>query len=349
MHIIDNTTSDNHYAEIKKLSSISDELTIISPFCFSDFTSFYDQIITPNIKFIKFITTLREEEVITKIESIRSFLLQASNHNKRCQVYINNRLHGKVYLFKYKGFNKAAIITSANVTHNGLFHNHEWGCSISDADTIDNLEKTILSTIDYELKDELIKKIIKRIKEKGEPINLNPRKNKIDISDIIIPYRFNIDVNSITRVFLKPVGSNDNKIYEGDYSEEEEQYFSRKRPAAVRKNDYLISYAVGATKIISAFKVLSDEPLYDGNDDTRWPWHVEVENVTPKLGKQWWHHENLYITRIADEYVEISESNITNNGGKTLGALNWGADKIRLDRDFAMYLLSLIMEVENKL
>ena len=57
MHIIDNTTSDNHYAEIKKLSSISDELTIISPFCFFDFTNFYDQINTSQIKFIKFITT----------------------------------------------------------------------------------------------------------------------------------------------------------------------------------------------------------------------------------------------------------------------------------------------------
>lgn len=345
MHIIDNTTSDNHYAEIKKLSSISDELTIISPFCFFDFTNFYDQINTSQIKFIKFITTLREEEVVTKIKSICSFLSQASRHDKKCQIYINNRLHGKVYLFKYKGFNKAAIITSANITYNGLVRNHEWGCSISNVDTINNLEKNILSTIEYELKDELIKKICRKIKEKGEPVNLNPRKNKIDLSDIIIPYRFNIDVNYTTRVFLKPVGSTGNKIYEGDYSEEEEQYFSRKRPAAVRKNDYLISYAVGATKIISVFKVLSDEPLYNSNDDSRWPWHVEVENVTPKLGKQWWHHENLYITRIAEEYVEISDSNITNNGGKTLGALNWGADKIRLDHDFAMYLLSLIMEV----
>lgn len=34
--------------------------------------------------------------------------------------------------------------------------------------------------------------------------------------------------------------------------------------------------------------------------------------------------KNLYITNLAREYVDIYDLPITNNGGKTLGALQWG-------------------------
>ena len=62
MHIIDNTTSNNHYAEIEKCASTSDEIIIVSPFCFEDFNYFFDQIVSKNnILFITLITTLRND------------------------------------------------------------------------------------------------------------------------------------------------------------------------------------------------------------------------------------------------------------------------------------------------
>lgn len=350
MYIIDNLTKNNHFNEIKKIISISDEIMIVSPFCFRDYEEFYDRIIADSgIKAIKLITTLKPDEMISKTESILSFREGADRYKIKSNIFINSHLHGKVYIFKNNGLNTTAIITSANITHNGLTYNHEWGCCFSDSTVIDKLEKNIISTLEYELTEKIIDKITDRVREykKEHPIPVIT-KPCINISDILISHRFNICADPSIRIFIKPIGSADNKIFDGDYSQEEEQYFSKKRPAAIRKNDYLIAYAVGAGKIISIFKVTSDVPIHTGETDNRWPWYVEVENITPKLGYIWY-KKDLYLTAIANDYVNTFHSILTNNGGKTLGGLQWGCDKIRLDYDFGIYLLSLILDIESNL
>lgn len=350
MYIIDNTTENNHYAEIERLASISDEIVIVSPFCFGDFKYFFDKIISHSrIRSIIFITTLRNEEAVTKIPSLQSFQNEAKKLNINNKLFINNHLHGKVYLFKSGNTNQNAIITSANITHNGLIRNHEWGCCLSDTSAIDNLEQNINSTIDYQLTADAIQDISLKLDEYNKKYpKQTHEKPSININDFIIPHIFKVDLDSDTRIFIKPIGSADEPIYDGDYSKEEEQYFSKKRPKAVRNGDYLISYGVGSRKIISVFKVVSKEPIYSGNDDERWPWYVEVDNVTPKLGSQWF-NKDLYIMDIANEYVEMYGLNLTNNGGNTLGALRWGVDKIQLDHNFGTYLMELILNVEDRI
>ena len=350
MYIIDNTTRNNHYAEIKKLASISDEIVIVSPFCFGDFKYFFDKIVAHNnIQSITLITTLRNEEVMNKIPSLQSFQNESKKLNINHKLFINNRLHGKVYLFKNRNTNQNAIITSANITHNGLGLNHEWGCCLSNTSVIDNLEQNINNTIQYQLTADIIQDISLKLDEYNKE---HPKQTKdkplININDIVIPHIFKVGLDSDTRIFIKPIGSTDEPIYDGDYSKEKEQYFSKKRPKAVRNGDYLISYGVGSRKIISIFKVISKAPIYSGNDDERWPWYVEVDNVTPKLGSRWF-NKNLYIMDIANEYVEMFGLNLTNNGGDTLGALQWGVDKIQLDHNFGTHLMELILNIEDKI
>lgn len=351
MDIIDNLSHNNHYSAIANMASKADEIFIASPFCFADFTAFLEQIANQGtIHRIVFLTTLKKTELIDKLNSLLSFKAAASRYSISSKIIINNALHGKVYIFKSDGIHINAIITSANITHNGLYSNHEWGCCFDDVDSIAKIEQNILSTVKYELTDDIIGKIQQRIKEEksNNPTPVPVYYPQINIDDIILAHRFNVSIDPKVRIFIKPIGSNEKKVYNGDYSAESEQYFSRKRPASVRKDDILISYAVGAKKIISAFKVLSDAPIYSGNDEERWPWYVEVENMTPKFGKQWY-TKDLYITSIAHKYVETFDLNITNNGGKTLGALQWGADKICLDQNFGTYLLSMILDIEQKL
>ena len=52
---------------------------------------------------------------------------------------------------------------------------------------------------------------------------------------------------------------------------------------------------------------------------------------------------------IANEYVEMFGLNLTNNGGSTLGALQWGVDKIQLDHNFGTYLMELILNIEDRI
>jgi len=235
------------------------------------------------------------------------------------------------------------------MTYNGLSRNHEWGCCLSDLSVINELEEKINATVQYNLTTDIMQAISTRInKYNNEHFMKRASKPTIDINDLVIPHLYKIDLNSDTRIFIKPIGSTDEPIYDGNFSKEKEQYFSKKRPIAVRNGDYLISYGVGSRKIISIFKVVSNEPINSGNVNDRWPWYVNVENVTPKLGSQWF-DKNLYIIDIANEYWEMTGLNITNNGGTTLGALQWGVDKIHLDHNFGTYLMELILNIEKKL
>lgn len=350
MYIVDNTTDNNHYSVIDSMFPTADELVIISPFCFPDFGHFFGKVANHgSIKKITFMTTLSGEEIASKTDSLLSFVQMAVKYGIEREILINDSLHGKVYLFKRQGKSIHALITSANITHRGLSKNHEWGCCFDDEVVIEKLEKTILSTVGYRLTDDMLEKVRQRVDlhKKEQPATKQSPSPVINISDIIISHRFNVDIDPKTRIFLKPIGHTENPVFDGDYSHETEQYFAV-HPVAVRKNDLLISYGVGSRKIISIFKVLSDVPLNTGKEDSRWPWYVEVDNITPKYGKIWF-EKNLYITDLARDYVDTYDLNITNNGGKTLGALQWGVDKIRLSQDFGTELLSLVMSVEKKL
>ncbi len=333
------------------MSSSADEIFIASPFCFADFTPFIQQIANHRtIRRIILMTTLKESEIFSKTQSLQSLNSAAIKYNIDTKIIIDNALHGKIYIFKSNGVPINAVITSANLTHNGLLRNHEWGCHFDDMESITKIEQDISSiTNRYELTNDMVYEIQQRITEyeNTNPITESTSAPQININDIVFRHRFCISISSDTRIFLKPIGTAEQGVYDGDYSAESEQYFA-KRPTAVRKDDIIISYAVGARKIISAFKVLSTLPFYTENDQDRWPWYVETENMTPKFGKIW-HTKELYIRDIVQEYIETFDLNITHNGGKTLGALQRGADKIRLDQDFGTYLLSKILNIEQNL
>lgn len=349
MYIIDNITGNNHYAEIEKLASISDEIIIVSPFCFGDFGDFFDRIISKsNIKSIKLITTLRDDEVIGKIASIQSFNKEASKYCINGIVSINNSLHGKIYIFKSSSVNTYAIITSANVTHNGLKRNHEWGCCLSNTTEINSLEKSILTTIEYELKDGIINQIKDRIDawKSKNPDYKPPKSPKIETADIILSETHKINIPDSIKIFLKPVGTKEEPIIKRDFSDETKQYFA-KRPKAIHKDDILISYAVGRKNIVSAFRVLSNQPIKREAD--RWPWYVDVENITPYYGKCWF-EKHLHITNIKNTYLGLTNNSpITNKGGITYGSLSRGGDKLCLDKDYALYILSVVLTEEKNI
>ena len=350
MYIVDNTTSTNHYFVIKKLASSSDELILISPFCFADFHSFIDELANHgSIKSITFMTTLKPEEITDKVKSFFSFRQSIEQYGIQGRILINNFLHGKVYIFKSCGHSAYALVTSANVTFNGLNRNHEWGCCFDDKNEIDNLEKNIIQTTEYELSNKMLDEIKHRVdlcKKTDQPAK-EATIHTINISDIIVSNKYGCNITPDTRIFLKPIGHTKDPVYDGDYSGESEQFFAR-QPIAVRKNDVLIAYGVGSRKIIAIFRVISDTHHNTGNKNDRWPWYVDVENMTPKFSRIWF-DKDLYITKIAQNYVDDYDSYITNNKGKTLGALQWGADKIRLAYDFGMEVLFKIMSIEQKL
>ena len=345
MQLINNTSS-SHLSVLETIMSRADEMLLASPFCYTDFSEFADVIdCADTIRKIRFITTLKKNEVISKIDTLLSFCKEMVRVGLNWKLNIDNRLHGKVYIFKRDGVPFAGVITSANLTHKGMVMNHEWGVQIDDVDALKDLECGILKDVEYSLNDKQLAEIANRVNTKYPNGIQHEKPDEVDIDDIDdIVYAYHVAEG--TRIFIKPVGSSDDKIYTGDYSEEYNMYFSKKRPTAVRIGDILIAYAVGGRRIMGAYKVKSGI-LRTGNDNARWPWYVETDILTPNLLKWRWASRCPYVTQIANEYADSFDKPVTNKGGKTLGGLNFGCDKIQLDDEYGRYLLNKIMKLES--
>jgi len=361
--INNNPNSENHSTRLKRLFEESNQVIIVSPFLMTDFSNFLNELNLKKLEKIKLITKLPEKSIeqIKNIKSIISLIEYPAIKDKaiNCEISINNKLHGKIYIFKNENDYISAIISSANFTDRGLSHNHEWGIEIYDKTQIDELVNSILCTLDFN--NIPFPDLRKMQKEADAFLAKEPQtqaeNKKIDLN--LIGYtslpQLNVALDKNIGYFLKPIGVSGDPVSEDRIFNQvkDRLHFSTRRPNNVKTNDILITYGVGRSKILSLYKALS-EPLYVTVDEIdedewleRWPWYVEAENLTPKFGKNWVKN-NLHINSLKDEYLKQNpNATITAVGGKTLGALNFGADKIKLDFDFAKFIISKICNKNN--
>lgn len=340
MKLVSNGTT-NHLECIKDLSLRSDELVFFSPFCFQDFDDFFQEIIHDGTTRVSLVTTLKPEDAVNKCGSMVSFIDIMTARKIKWDLKIDNRLHGKLYFFKHRNRFTGAIVTSANLTENGMRRNHEWGCLLEDESDVRQLFEEAMKGVEIQqVTEEMVIQLMLKV---DEYLIAHPVQRKPDLIDIggILKAITGMQTEAETRLFLKPIGATGLPVLSGDFSKEGSVSFSRRRPNSVRIGDLLICYAVGSTKLISVFRVLS-EPLNTNNAADRWPWYVEVRNETPDYGRRWFETDNELI-KVTNRYLEAHpEHELTFIGGRTLGALQFGADKIRLNDDFGKYLIGVV-------
>ena len=139
------------------------------------------------------------------------------------------------------------------------------------------------------------------------------------------------------RYFLKPLGYSGTP-YTGD-GFPLIQNFARE-PKSTSVGDILISYSVSNGRLVGYYEVLT-EPFKDG-EATRWEWCVETKCLSENYTTNWG-RKDLYLTSVTNQFLRDNPNELlTNNGGATLGALQFGADRIRLTDDFAKFLIDRI-------
>lgn len=344
MELVYNQNNNTHYAEVLRHAELSDELVIASPFCFPSFSSFFEKIKGFHIERITFVTTLKDSEGEDKVESLISFYEGCRTHKIEGLVKIDNSLHGKVYVFKRGSSSFSALVTSANITDNGMLSNHEWGCLFSDHGKIAEMESILNSGVECSLDIDVLYELSRKLLDyNGQHTEKGSAPKPFDIKAFLHVMSLQELINDGTKIFLKPVGSSDAVIPSNrDFSDVDMQRFA-KYPRSVSVGSVLISYAVGHRKIVSVFKTVG---VAEKKNQTRWPWEVPVINLTPKIGANW-DFRDLNIMKLVDDYKERIGSCLTKKGGDTLGALNFGCDKIQLDERLGRYLLRRIISVEN--
>ncbi len=350
MKIIDNINT-NHNKSILKMISNADKIILASPFLTEEFEEFINDIAKLGVRTISLITTIKDNspDLSKKANSLYSLCKACMLNNINFEVMVDNKLHGKIYIGFKDGSPTSGIITSANFTDNGLSYSHEWGVEIDDSNILQSIIDDLIKVSTEPITYKEIEAIVKTIDDfyKVNPI-VNEQKLKLDVTKHIkdkmkveIPKtQSSSELQSDVRYFLKPLGTTDQKFEELRplSNNIQEIHFSRRRPASVRIGDILICYGVGISKILGYFRVIT-EPFLLLDDNTRWPWAIKAENLCPKYSANWASYNNT-ILNIKESYGEDKE--LTFVGGKSLGALNFGADKIRLNEYFAEYIINII-------
>ena len=172
MTIVDNLDdNNNHRKYILDMINMSDELFITSPFLMRNFSQFFTKKVLLNIKKINLITTLQPNSLdqLKKVYSLISLIEipKIESGEIECSISLNNKLHGKIYIFKKNGTHIGGLISSANFTDNGLWLNHEWGIALKEKDELLKLENSIINSIEpnyFNLSHESIKKLLEHLK-----------------------------------------------------------------------------------------------------------------------------------------------------------------------------------------
>ena len=353
--IIDNcSASDSHFERLERLARESSEIILVSPFLMEDFSPLKAALGT--VDRITLVTTLPPYD-FNQIQKVRSFLsfFEAVENEDKLSIRIDNKLHGKVYLFKSReGRFISGIVTSANLTNRGLSQNHEWGVEITDQQILQKLESSVtgFSPCSIVTKEQAL-----RMKKK---VNAFLKKHAHKPSA-----KIDIDLNRFfpeesrthpTTYWLKPMGVTGDPIKEGEPFDQDpyELYFSKKRPKGLSVDDIVITYAVKFTKILSVYRITS-EPVKSSPAmiaasrwKARWPWYVSGRNLTPRYGKTWAQH-NLTLKKLQEDFKSAHpKEDLTFVGGKGLGGLNFGLDKIHLSEAFADFIMGKVQDIEDE-
>jgi NgoFVII restriction endonuclease len=343
-----------HFDRVVSLARMCSEVILVSPFLMEDFSPLRNAF--AHVDHVTLVTTLRphDNDQIQKVNSFLS-LFDAVGDDRKLSIRIDNKLHGKVYIFKAAdGRLLSALITSANLTNAGLNTNHEFGVEIADQELLRILESSVTDSTQGMI---LTRQQVLRMKKRVDAfLKKHPRRVTkgiaLDFSDF-----FPEDTRShATTFWLKPIGVTGSPIKEGEPFDREtiDLYFSKKKPKALGVDDIVVAYAVKFTKILAIFRVISPPSkstpamIAAQSWKARWPWYVYGRNLTPHYGRVWAQH-NVTLRALQEEFrIAHPKEPLTFVGGRSLGGLNFGLDKLHLNEVFASHIISRVQAIDQE-
>jgi HKD family nuclease len=367
-----NNLSENHQNKVVELSCNAKEIIFVSPFIFDNFAILFEQLNLELLQNIQLITTLQPkgDDQLKKPNALFSFIENSKRiaPSADCRIHINNRLHGKIYIFHYESKVSQALITSANLTKSGLSNNHEWGVLIDEQELISKLQKEVIETIEYaDVPHELIvgkmrlyaDQAMRNFPKASESPDINAHLIRL-LKDYAVAKNESrsLSLKDARGIFLKPIGETERPVLienEERFGELSKLHFPNPKPKQVKPKDILISFGTGSRSVLCIHTALTgveeipkDLQAIDENAK-RWPWFVNAYNHTPHFADIWWKYD-ITIDQLSKEYLEQNpDAAISNAGGKTFGSFNYGAGHLAISQGFADFVCHKILSIEDEL
>ncbi|HWT02301.1 MAG TPA: hypothetical protein VN256_18770 [Pyrinomonadaceae bacterium] len=76
-----------------------------------------------------------------------------------------------------------------------------------------------------------------------------------------------------------------------------------------------------------------------------YPWSIQSKNLTPTYGSTWVNY-SLDPFRLVKEYTAQNPPAKVTRGGRTLGAINFGASRLWIQEEFAKFLINEIIQLK---
>lgn len=354
-------SKESHLAELIRLfNQKPNKVVISSPFLSENIKDILSNLNFDSVSEFELVTTFKpsDPEQLIKPYILRDLFdyFNSTYPAMKVKVHIDNKLHGKLYLFCYDQ-NQSLIVSSANFTRNGLENNHEWGVKTDDSNLIKEIIDDLFECVEFrEITYLQVERACKIADEYGRqnPDWLSKPKIHADILESV--YSSESENNLFPKYFLKPLGDSKNPILiddKRDFSKlHQNLHFSKKKPKGLRKGDVIITTGIGSGSVLSYFKVtgclnhVTEEEVKKNAWKERWPWYLEGKNQSQKFGKNWWRF-NLRRQDLLDEFLErYNGVPVTHVGGYNLDTINYGNDKVRITSEFGEFLISKIKESE---
>ncbi len=143
-------TDGTHLNELCSLAKEANRMVICSPFLANNIGKLLDGM--KSIKTVDVYTNLDGfENGVATVESLTSFAYYCEKNNIELNMYYEDSLHGKVYLFYEGDEPKGFVVTSANFTNNGLEKNVEYGFVVHNAELQEEMFEHIREDIRHTL------------------------------------------------------------------------------------------------------------------------------------------------------------------------------------------------------
>lgn len=144
--------------------------------------------------------------------------------------------------------------------------------------------------------------------------------------------------------WIKPIGiPGDEPDLRAVYTQPQQTVEFSSKPDSIRLGDILIVYRIGVSKVIFLGECITEARPVTPQEisrqpwKSRWPWTVELRNISPSYGKVW-SRMNLKPFSLAEDYSLLNPEDKLN-----LGSLQFGSDKLAVSTGFGEYVLRKIM------